>query len=165
MIVVILAGDGEVGCTITLTAWKSTGTPASSYAMTEVAAGVYESADITGLVGEFRVLMTNGVGDLVYNGYVDFNGGTHGQADDEPVSLAPPVITTPPTSTGDIDSRLAEIDAILASGASSVTVDGTTTSYDLAHLAKERLELLKRKESGTTTGQRRRPYFMQPFLG
>lgn len=165
MIVVILAGDGEAGCTITLTAWKSTGTPASSYAMTEVASGVYESADITGLVGEFRVSMTNGDDELVYNGYVNFNGGTRGQADDEPVSLAPPVITTPPTSTGDIDSRIAEIDAILASGASSVTVDGTTSSYDLEHLRKERLELLRRKESGTTTGQRRRPYFTRPLLG
>lgn len=165
MIVVILAGDGEVGCTITLTAWKSTGTPASSYAMTEVASGVYESADITGLVGEFRVSMSNGDDELVYNGYVNFNGGARGQADDEPVSLAPPVITTPPTSTGEIDSRIAEIDVILASGASSVAVDGTTSSYDLEHLRKERLQLLRRKESGTTTGQRRRPYFTRPFLG
>jgi hypothetical protein len=66
---------------------------------------------------------------------------------------------------GDIDSRIAEIDAILASGASSVTVDGTTSSYDLEHLRKERLELLRRKESGTTTGQRRRPYFTRPLLG
>lgn len=165
MIVVILAGDGEVGCTITLEAWKGTGTPASSYAMTETASGVYQSADITGLVGEFRVLMKNGANQLVYNGYVNFDGGAKGQADDNPVSLAPPVVTTSPTTKGDIDSRIAEIDAILASGASSVTVDGTTTSYDLKQLTKERMELLKRKESGTTTGQRRRSYFTRPFLG
>lgn len=165
MIVVVIASDGETGCTIVLEAWKGTGTPVASYPMTEVTAGVYESANITGLVGEFRVSMTNGDDELVYVGYVNFDGGTRGQCDDQPVSLAPPITTTAPTTTGDIDDRLAEIDAILASGASSVTVDGTTSTYNLEQLRKERLELLKRKESGTTTGQRRRPYIMRPNLG
>ncbi len=177
MIVVVLAGDGEVNCNIALTAWKGTGTPATSYPMREVRPGVYESSDtgrttsvdVAGLnsvlVGDFQVSMTNGSGELVYVGYVHFDGGARGQADDNPVSLAPPVVTTPPTSTGDIDSRIAEIDVILASGATSVSVDGTTTGYNLEQLRKERLELLKRKESGTTTGQRRRPYFTRPKLG
>jgi hypothetical protein len=70
-----------------------------------------------------------------------------------------------PTTANDIDDRLGEIDAILASGATSVTVDGTTSTYNLEQLRKERMELLTRKESGTTTGQRRRPYIMRPNLG
>lgn len=64
-----------------------------------------------------------------------------------------------------ITTRVAEIDAILASGASSVTVDGTTTAYNLRELRAERLELLKQLESGTAGAQRRRPYMMRPKLG
>ncbi len=91
------------------------------------------------------------------------------------VTAAPQAVTVPANATLSFDlvaqsvsqtvDRLAEIDAILASGASSVTVDGTTTAYDLRALERERLELLKRQQQGTNTGTRRRAYSIRPKLG
>jgi hypothetical protein len=62
----------------------------------------------------------------------------------------------------DIEQRIAEIDAVLTSGASSVTVDGTTTMYDHRALRAERQRLETQIQSG---GKRRRPYVMRPRLG
>lgn len=61
-----------------------------------------------------------------------------------------------------INARIAEIDVILQSGASSVTVDGTTTMYDHRALRAERQRLETQIQSG---GKRRRPYVMRPRLG
>lgn len=62
-----------------------------------------------------------------------------------------------------LEARLAEIDTILASGASSVTVDGTTTSYSLRDLRSERTELTKRLATGGSA--KRRPFILKPRLG
>jgi hypothetical protein len=61
-----------------------------------------------------------------------------------------------------IETRIAEIDAVLQSGAASVTVDGTTTSYDHKALRAERQRLETQLRAGT---KRRRPYMMKPKLG
>jgi hypothetical protein len=49
--------------------------------------------------------------------------------------------------------QIAAIDAILASGVSSHTVDGTTTQYDLTSLRKKRAELID-ELAGYRTKQR-----------
>ena len=122
MIVVVIAESGELGCTIVLEAWKGTGTPAASYPMTEVAPTVYESANIIGLNGEFRVRMRNADDEPVYTGYVMFHGGPRGQADDKPVSLDPdPVTPTPPSASGQPESVATQMQQ-----ASSITIDGVT---------------------------------------
>lgn len=64
--------------------------------------------------------------------------------------------------TGSIAARIAEIDAVLATGAASVTVDGTTTAYSMKDLRAERQELQKQLQTG---GSRRRPYVMRPRMG
>jgi hypothetical protein len=122
MIVVVIAPDGEAGCTIVLEAWKGTGSPAAFYAMTEVAPTVYESPNITGLNGEFRVRMRNAANEPVYTGYVTFHGGARGQADDQPVSLDPDPVTPIP-SPGD---STPETVASQMSSPASITVDGVT---------------------------------------
>lgn len=124
MIVVIIASDGEVGCIIRLTAWNGTGTPAASYSMTEVRPTVYESADITGLNGEFEVRMTNGAGEPVYTGYVTFHGGTRGQADDQPVSLDPDPLTPTPGSSS---SEPETVESQMSSPA-SIAIDGVAVT-------------------------------------
>ena len=53
-----------------------------------------------------------------------------------------------------INARILEIDSILSSGSSSSTLDGTTISYDLESLRKEREELRSR----LTTDKRRRVF-------
>lgn len=60
-----------------------------------------------------------------------------------------------------INARIAEIDTVLQSGASSVTVDGTTTAYDHKALRAERQRLETQLRAGT---KRRRPYFMRPRM-
>jgi hypothetical protein len=123
MIVVVIAGDGELGVTIELTAWKGTGTPAASYAMTEVRPTVYESANITGLTGEFEVRMTNGDDEPMFTGYVMFHGGARGKADDKPVSLeADPLVPSPSSSIAPetVESQM--------SSPASITVDGVNVT-------------------------------------
>jgi hypothetical protein len=72
-------------------------------------------------------------------------------------------VTPPPSSSSvAIEARIAEIDTVLTSGASSVTVDGTTTMYDHRALRAERQRLETQLQSG---GKRRRPYVMKPRLG
>ena len=71
-------------------------------------------------------------------------------------------VTPPSSSAAAIEARIAEIDAVLTSGASSVTVDGTTTMYDHRALRAERQRLEVQLQSG---GKRRRPYVMRPRLG
>jgi hypothetical protein len=44
-----------------------------------------------------------------------------------------------------LDERIAELDAILDSGVSSMTVDGETTAIDLAAVRKRRDELMAEK--------------------
>jgi len=65
------AGSGETGVTFTLTAMPgATGTPADSYAATEVSPALYESTpDITNLSGEFRIVATNAASEVFYVGY------------------------------------------------------------------------------------------------
>jgi hypothetical protein len=53
-----------------------------------------------------------------------------------------------------INARILEIDSILSSGSSSSTLDGTTVSYDLESLRKEREELRSR----LTSDKRRRAF-------
>lgn len=45
-------------------------------------------------------------------------------------------------------ARIAELDAILSSGASSSTLDGTTISFDLAAMRQERDELKTKLQTG-----------------
>jgi hypothetical protein len=85
MIIVIIAPDSETGCTIVLSLWSGTsGTPAASYPMTEVAPTVYQSPNITGLNGEWRVRMVNGDDEPVYTGYVVMTAEAQGHATSEP---------------------------------------------------------------------------------
>ena len=63
-------------------------------------------------------------------------------------------------SPTEIRTRIDEIDAILQSGAKSVTVDGTTTTWDHDSLRSERAEL-ERRLSPTT---RRRPFILKPNI-
>ena len=53
-----------------------------------------------------------------------------------------------PQEISTIQARIAEIDAILASGTSSSTLDGTTISFDLPAMRHERDELRRKLESG-----------------
>jgi hypothetical protein len=55
-----------------------------------------------------------------------------------------------------IRARIAEIDSILSSGASSSTIDGTTINFDFAQLRTERDELRRKLPNDTT---RRRSAF------
>jgi hypothetical protein len=76
---------------------------------------------------------------------------------------APDAVTPPGSeSSTAINARIAEIDTVLQSGASSVTVDGTTTAYDHKALRAERQRLETQLRAGT---KRRRPYMMKPKLG
>ncbi len=49
-----------------------------------------------------------------------------------------------------IRSRIAEIDSILSSGASSSTIDGTTINFNFAELRTEREELRRKLPNDTT---------------
>lgn len=62
-----------------------------------------------------------------------------------------------------IESRIAEIDIILSSGASSVTVDSTSSTYNLPELRRERDSLVQRLQVGKTN--KRRPICYRPRLG
>lgn len=64
------------------------------------------------------------------------------------------------STPAEIRTRIDEIDAILQSGAKSVTVDGVTTTWDHDSLRAERSDL-ERKLSPQT---RRRPAFVKPFI-
>ena len=55
-----------------------------------------------------------------------------------------------------IRARIAEIDSILSSGASSSTIDGTTINFDFAQLRTERDELRRKLPNDNT---RRRSAF------
>lgn len=59
-----------------------------------------------------------------------------------------------------IRQRINEIDAVLQSGAQSVTVDGVTTNWNHDSLRTERADL-ERKLSPKT---RRRPAFLKPRI-
>lgn len=63
---------------------------------------------------------------------------------------------TPPQ----IRERITEIDAILQSGAKSVTVDGVTTTWDHDSLRAERADLERRLSPQT----RRRPFILKPRI-
>lgn len=54
-------------------------------------------------------------------------------------------------STTELRARLNEINAILASGAKSVTLDGVTITYDFEALERERSNLLKQLPGGRPT--------------
>jgi hypothetical protein len=90
--------------------------------MTEVSPTVYESANITGLNGEFRVRMRNAANEPVYTGYVTFHGGARGQADDQPVSLDPDPVTPSPSPDGGTPESVAS----QMSSPASITIDGVT---------------------------------------
>lgn len=45
-------------------------------------------------------------------------------------------------------TRIAELDAIIASGTNSSTLDGTTISFDLQAMRQERDELRRKLETG-----------------
>lgn len=64
-------------------------------------------------------------------------------------------------AAADHSARIAEIQAILRAGASSVSVDGTTVQYDLAGLRKELRQLMT--EDATQRG--RRPVVSSIYLG
>ena len=49
-----------------------------------------------------------------------------------------------------IRARIAEIDSILSSGASSSTIDGTTINFDFAQLRTERDELRRKLPNDTS---------------
>ena len=123
MIVRVLAPEGEIGCTIQLTAWKGSGTPATSYSMTEVRPTVYESADITGLSGEFEVRMINAGGEPVFTGYVTFHGGARGQADDQPVSLDPAALLPTPSASTTPETVESQM-----SSPAAISIDGVTVT-------------------------------------
>ena len=83
MIIVIIASPGEAGCVAVLEPWSGTsGTAAGSYALTEVAPTVYESPNITGLTGEWRVVAcgTAQVGGRAITGGDLFQVGASGGA-------------------------------------------------------------------------------------
>lgn len=60
----------------------------------------------------------------------------------------------------EIQARITKIDAILQSGAKSITLDGVTTSFDHDSLRAERAELLRRLSPTT----RRRPFALRPRI-
>jgi hypothetical protein len=68
-----------------------------------------------------------------------------------------------PEEQTQIETRIAEIDTILSTGASTVTLDGTTTSYNLSELRRERTALVDRLKYGGT--KVRRPMIYRPRLG
>jgi hypothetical protein len=85
MIIVIIASPGEAGCVAVLEPWSGTsGTAAGSYALTEVAPTVYESPNVTGLTGEWRIRMRNAGNEPVFTGYVVMDGDARGHATDTP---------------------------------------------------------------------------------
>lgn len=58
-------------------------------------------------------------------------------------------------------ARIAEIRELLETGASSVSVDGTHTSFDLASLRKE----LRKLEAEDAAAQTQRPVASSIYLG
>jgi hypothetical protein len=68
-----------------------------------------------------------------------------------------------PEEQTQVETRISEIDTILSTGASTVTLDGTTTSYNLGELRRERTALVDRLKYG---GMKvRRPMIYRPRLG
>lgn len=87
MIILILTEPEETGCTFTLEPWENTsGTPAGSYSLTEVSPSKYESPNITGLTGEWVILMKNGANEPVFSGFVLFSSAAKGKATEDPSS-------------------------------------------------------------------------------
>lgn len=128
MIIVVVAPPGETGCVAVLEAWSETsGTAAASYAMSEVSPTVYESPDITGLAGEWRIRMRNAGSEPVYTGYVSFGGNARGHAYDSPggnnsaeilakISGGEVAWTSPVTQQGKLNPIVIGDDYLAASG-------------------------------------------------
>lgn len=59
--------------------------------------------------------------------------------------------TIPGMTTAEVRARISEINALLASGARTVTLDGVTITYDFESLERERSNLLKQLPGGKPT--------------
>lgn len=64
-----------------------------------------------------------------------------------------------------IREEIASIDSVLSSGVSSVTVDGTTTAYDLESLRKRKSELLSQLSKLSANQAMKRPVASSVYLG
>ncbi len=72
------------------------------------------------------------------------------------------------TTTAEADSKrneIASIDSVLSSGVSSVTVDGTTTHYDLDSLRRRKRELQHALSKLSAHESMRRPVASSIYLG
>jgi hypothetical protein len=65
------------------------------------------------------------------------------------------------TSPAAMRARIDEIDAILQSGAKSVSLDGVNVTWDLDSLRTERTDLERRLSPKT----RRRAFILKPIIG